>query len=72
MNALASIVEELRGLPPPVLARVAAYVHGLRERGLLDRKDAIRATAGSLSAPEAAAIEEAIKAGCERVDPNDW
>jgi hypothetical protein len=72
MSALADIVEELKILPPPSLARVAAYVHGLRERASRDRKAAIRATAGSLSARDAEAMEKAIEAGCERVDPNDW
>jgi hypothetical protein len=72
MNALADIIDELKVLPPPSLERVAAYVHGLREQAWRKRRAALKATAGSLSAADAEAIEQAIQAGCEGIDPHDW
>jgi len=72
MSTVADIVEELKILPPASLARVAAYVHHLRERASRDRKAVIRSTAGVLPARDAEAMEKAIEAGCERVDPDDW
>ena len=72
MDALTHIIDELKILPPPSLARAAAYVHSLRERTCRDRRAVLKATAGVLSARDAEAFEKAIEAGCERVDPNDW
>ena len=72
MNVLTDIIDELKLLPPPSLERAAAYVHGLRKRTCRNRRAVLKETAGVFSAKEADAIERAIEAGCERIDPNDW
>lgn len=72
MSTLEIIVEDLKALPTPKLAEVAAYVHGLREVNRKDRLSAIERSAEILSDTEGAELDRIIKEGCEKVDARDW
>ena len=72
MSTLEMIVEELKTLPPPKLEEAATLIHRLREDALGERLAALARTAGVWSGAKGAAMEAAIEAGCERVDPRDW
>lgn len=72
MSTLEIIVEELRTLPPPKLEEAAALVHGLREKTRTERLAALDRSATILSDEDGAALERAIKEGCEKIDARDW
>ena len=50
---LEAIFEELKSLPPRKLERAAGYIHRLHSDSRLERKAALRRTAGSLTDEEA-------------------
>jgi hypothetical protein len=72
VSTLESIVEDLKALPTPQLAQVAAYVHRLREVSRNKRHAAIALSAGILSESEAAELDHIIQEGCEKIDARDW
>jgi hypothetical protein len=72
MSTLELIVEDLKALPTPRLAEVAAYVHRLRELNREDRFSAIERSAGILSDSESAELDRIIREGCEKIDARDW
>lgn len=72
MSTLEIIVEDLKALPTPKLAEVAAYVHRLREISREERHSAIERSAGILSETEGAELDRIIKEGCEKIDARDW
>jgi len=67
-----AIFEELRTLPPDGLERAADYIHRLHYASRLERKAALRRTAGSLTDEEADELARNIEEGCENVDERDW
>ena len=71
MSSIDAIVEELKMLPPERLEQAAAYVHGLREASQAERLEALRSTAGALTAAEADDWAKAIE-DCERTDESGW
>ena len=72
MSTLEIIVEDLKALPTPKLAEVAAYVHRLRETSHAERLSAIERSAEILSATEGAELARIIEEGCEKIDGRDW
>ena len=72
MSTLASIVEDLRMLPPPKLAEAASYIHRLRVATRAEQLAILQETAGVWSGMEGETIEKTIQDGCERIDPRDW
>ena len=72
MSTLEIIVEDLKALPTPKLAEVAAYVHRLREMNREERFSAIERSAGILSETEGAELDRIIEEGCEKIDARDW
>lgn len=72
VSTLEIIVEDLKALPTPKLAEVAAYVHRLRETNREDRLSAIERSAGILSETEGAELDRIIQEGCEKIDARDW
>jgi hypothetical protein len=62
MNALETVVEDLKSLSPDKLEAVADYIRSLREPGRFDD------LAGCLSEEEADRLEKAIEESCERVE----
>jgi hypothetical protein len=72
VSTLEIIVEDLKALPTPKLAEVAAYVHRLREISREERLSAIERSAGILSETEGAELDRIIKEGCEKIDARDW
>ena len=71
MSWIDAIVEELKILPPERLEQAAAYVHGLRQTSQAESLEALRATAGALTAAEADDWAKAIE-DCERIDESGW
>lgn len=71
MSSIDAIVEELKALPPERLEQAAACVHRLRQASQADRLEALRATAGALTAAEADDWARAIE-DCERIDESGW
>ena len=69
---LEAIFEELKTLPPPRLARAADYIHRLHSDSRMERKAALRRTAGSLTNEEADELARIIEEGCEQIDERDW
>ncbi len=72
MSTLEIIVEDLKALPTPKLAEVAAYVHRLRETNREERLSAIESSAAILSESEGAELDRIIQQGCEKIDARDW
>ncbi len=72
MSTLEIIVEDLKALPTPKLAEVAAYVHRLREVNREERFAAIERSAQILSESESAELDRIIQEGCEKIDARDW
>lgn len=72
MSTLEIIVEDLKALPTPTLAEVAAYVHRLREVNRDERLSAIERSAAILSESESSELERIIHEGCEKIDARDW
>ncbi len=68
MSTLEIIVEDLKALPSPKLAEVAAYVHRLRETNHEERMAAIERSAAVLSESESAELSRIIQEGCEQID----
>lgn len=68
MSSIDAIVEELKILPPE---QAAIYIHRLRQASQTERLEALRATAGALTAAEANYWAKAIE-DCERVDESGW
>ena len=71
MSTIDSIVEELKTLPPDRLQTAADYIHRLHTGSRLERKAALRRTAGSLTDEEADELFRIIDKSCERVDKRD-
>jgi hypothetical protein len=63
VSTLERIVEDLKALPNPKLAKVAAVVHRLREVSHAERLSAIARSARILSEPEGADLERFIQEG---------
>ncbi len=72
MSTLEIIVEDLKALPSPKLAEVAAFVHRLREVNRTERLASIERSAEILSESESAELEKIIQDGCEKIDARDW
>jgi hypothetical protein len=72
VSKLEAIVEELKTLPPQRLEQAADYIHRLHAGGRLERKAALRRTAGSLTNEEADEMARIIEEGCEQIDERDW
>ena len=72
MNALETVIEELKALPPEGLDRAAEYVRQLRENAAVERRGVLAVTAGCLSGEVGASLAEAIDEGCERIDGREW
>jgi hypothetical protein len=72
MVKLQNIVEELKALPPEQLERAADYIHRLNSASRVERKAALRRTAGSLTNEEADELARIVAEGCEQVDERDW
>jgi hypothetical protein len=72
VSTLEIIVEDLKALPTPKLAEVAAYVRRLREVNREERLSAIERSAEILSESESAELERIIQEGCEKIDARDW
>ena len=71
MSRIDAIVEDLKILPPERLEEAAAYIHQLRQASQAQRLEALRATAGALTAAEADDLAKAID-DCERADESGW
>jgi hypothetical protein len=69
MSTLEMIFDELKTLPPTKLEEAAGYIHRLKESTHAERLDALERSAGLWSGPQGEAMEKAIEAGCERIDP---
>jgi hypothetical protein len=61
ISVIDSIVRDLRELPPPKLAEVARYVHGLNPRSHERRCAALLATAGCMPGEEGEDFERAVR-----------
>ena len=72
VSKLEAIVEELKTLPPQRLEQAADYIHRLHAGSRLERKAALRRTAGSLTNEEADEMVRIIEEGCEQIDERDW
>jgi len=72
VSTLEIIVEDLKALPTPKLAEVAAYVHRLRETNREERLSAIARSAEILSDSEGEELSKIIHEGCEKIDARDW
>lgn len=57
-----------RHLPTEDQMQVGEYIERLHEATRSERSEALRQTAGCLTAEEAAAFEQAIAESCERLD----
>jgi hypothetical protein len=71
MSPIDAIVEELKVLPPKRLEEAAAYIHHLRQVSQVERLQALRQTAGSLTQEEADNWAKAVE-DCERIDDSGW
>jgi hypothetical protein len=72
MSAFELAVEELKALPPNKLAKAIEFIHGLREKSLNERNEALRKTAGVLTKEEADEWESAIRDDCRKIDAEQW
>ena len=72
MSKLETLVEELKTLPPAKLAAAADFIHSLKLSDAAIRKPALARAFGCLSSAEAAEMERAIAANCERIDASQW
>jgi hypothetical protein len=68
MSVIDSIVRHLRELPPPKLAELARYVHGLDPTSPERRRAALLATAGCMPGEEGVDFELAVRAEADRID----
>ena len=66
------IIEERRTLPPQGQERGADYIHRLHSGSRLERKAALRRTAGTLTDQEADELARIINEGCEQIDERGW
>lgn len=67
------LIEELKALPHELQRRVLEFMRGLpfsTPRGVPGRQ--LLRFAGTISPDDARLMREAIKAGCERVDADEW
>lgn len=74
MSLLESIVQDLRGLPPPLLLEISNHIHRLQPpdaEAALRRRAALRATAGSLPGEEGADFERAVRETPDRTDSDE-
>lgn len=68
-----ALLKEVEQLAPPLQQKVVDYAHALvqpRPRGTPGKE--LLEFAGILSPKEAKEMMDAIKEGCERIDPNEW
>ena len=63
---------ELGGLPPDAQKSVLEYVRALKQSRQGTPGARILKHAGSISLEDAKLMEDAIEAGCEQVDTNEW
>lgn len=68
----AQIVAELGNLPPDRQRRVLEYVRALRGIGPGMSIDQLRKHIGSIDPEEGKAMRDAIEAGCEQVNLDEW
>jgi len=72
VSRLATIVEDLKSLPPDKLEEAADFIRRLKPIGQAEREAILARTFGSLSHEDADAMQKAIEEGCERVDEQGW
>ena len=72
MTVIESIVRDLHDLPPPKLAKVASYVHGLNPANHERRRAALLGTAGCMAGEDGEDFERAVKAEADRIDGDSW
>ncbi len=63
---------ELGGLPPEAQQCVLEYVRALKQTRKGMPGSLLMRHAGSISSDDAKLMTDAIEAGCEQVDPNEW
>lgn len=74
MSLLESIVHDLRGLPSPMLLEISHHIHRLQApdaEATRRRRDALRATAGSMPGEEGADFERAVRETADRIDHDE-
>lgn len=72
MSTLEMTVEELKSLPPSKLEDAASYIHRLKLANVEPQRGALERSFGCLTDAEAAELEQAIAANCERIDASQW
>ena len=63
---------ELRDLGPDAQQRVLEYVRSLKRLGAGMSFDALKKHIGSIKPAEGKAMRDAIEAGCEQVNMDEW
>ncbi len=66
------IHSELGGLPPDAQQCVLEYVLALKQTRQGTPGSQLMRHAGSITPDDARLMMDAIEAGCEQVDPNEW
>jgi len=72
MNAVETIVEDLKTLPPEKVDDAAWFVHALVVDTTSAREMALKRTATALSTGDVDEMEKAIAETCEEVDDHAW
>jgi hypothetical protein len=72
IDIASQIHAELDDLEPNSQQRVLEYVRALKKTGTGMRWDALKQYCGSISPADAKAMTDAIEAGCEQVNVNEW
>lgn len=72
MNAMESIVQDLKSLPPDKIDDAAWLVHSLVENSARDRGKILKRTATTLSSHDVDEMEKAISETCEETDKHVW
>ena len=71
-NILSQINNELGQLPPDAQQRVLEYVRSLRRLGSGMSVDTLMKHIGTIDPEEGRLMREAIEAGCEQVNLDEW
>ena len=73
MTLLESIMRELHELPAPKLVEVSHYIRTLHPsaESITRRRNAIRATAGSMAGDEGEDFERAVRESADRLDADE-
>jgi hypothetical protein len=75
------ITEGIKGLPQELLAEIADFVYFVRQRFTQSQafernpptaNGGWQSLAGTISLDDLQLMSEAIEAGCEQVDPDEW